>query len=126
MKERITLCGDNCALCPRFNAHSDKELRAVAELWYKIGFRESVASNEDIACSGCSSDKSCTYKMLECATKHSVNKCNQCADFPCGKISEMLKLSAENQKRCRKICSKEEYEILKKAFFEKEQNLTNK
>ncbi len=37
MKERITLCGDNCLACPRYNAHSEIELKNVAELWYRAG-----------------------------------------------------------------------------------------
>lgn len=37
MGEMITLCGDNCTECPRYNAHTDEELRSVAELWYKVG-----------------------------------------------------------------------------------------
>lgn len=27
MEEKITLCGDNCIACPRYNAHSKEELR---------------------------------------------------------------------------------------------------
>ena len=64
MEEIITLCGDNCTECPRYNAHSDEELKAVAELWYKIGWRECVVSNEDIACSGCSSHKQCSHSRF--------------------------------------------------------------
>lgn len=30
MKEEITLCGDNCIECPRYNAHSETELEKVA------------------------------------------------------------------------------------------------
>ena len=41
MEERITLCGDNCIECPRYNAHSEAELKRVAELWYTLG--ESIA-----------------------------------------------------------------------------------
>lgn len=26
MEEKITLCGDNCVACPRYNAHSAEEL----------------------------------------------------------------------------------------------------
>lgn len=37
MEEKITLCGDNCIACPRYNAHSKEELRQVAELWYRVG-----------------------------------------------------------------------------------------
>ena len=61
MEERITLCGDNCIECPRYNAHSEAELRNVAELWYRVGWRDMVVSNEEITCTGCSSHKDCTY-----------------------------------------------------------------
>ena len=30
MKEKITLCGNNCIECPRYNAHTDEELNIVA------------------------------------------------------------------------------------------------
>ena len=49
MEEKITLCGDNCIECPRYNAHSAEELRTVAELWYKVGWRDHIVSNEEIA-----------------------------------------------------------------------------
>lgn len=38
MNELITLCGDDCLKCPRYNAKTDKELAHLAELWYKIAF----------------------------------------------------------------------------------------
>lgn len=43
--------------------------------------------------------------------------------FPCDKIFSMLKRSDEYKKRCKELCSAEEYRILEKAFFEKEINL---
>lgn len=123
MEEKITLCGDNCIECPRYNAHSDEELKRVAELWYRVGWRISIVSNEEIACTGCSSHKQCTYQLVECTKAHSVNKCNQCVEFPCEKINAMLKRSAEYQARCKEVCSDKEYNTLKKAFFDKESNL---
>lgn len=123
IKEQITLCGDNCIACPRYNAHSDEELRAVAQLWHRVGWRERVVSNEEIACTGCSSRKICVYQLVECTKVHNVEKCNLCKEFPCGKIRDMLKHSEEYQHRCKKLCSEEEYEMLEKAFFEKEKNL---
>ena len=54
MEERITLCGDNCIECPRYNAHSEAELKRVAELRYRVGWRDRVVTNEEITCSGCS------------------------------------------------------------------------
>ena len=35
----------------------------------------------------------------------------------------MLKRSAEYKKKCEEVCSEQEYIILEKAFFEKENNL---
>ncbi len=123
MREKITLCGDNCIECPRYNAHSEEELRSVAELWCRVGWREHVVSNEEIKCEGCHSHKQCTYNLVECTKEHSVYKCNQCVEFPCEKIQSMLKRSAEYQSRCKEICSDVEYEMLEKAFFDKENNL---
>ena len=48
MEEKITLCGDNCIECPRYNAHSAEELKTVAELWYRVGWRVCVVPNEMI------------------------------------------------------------------------------
>lgn len=47
MEEKIILCGDNCIECPGYNAHSEEELRDVAELWYRVGWRNCVVSNEE-------------------------------------------------------------------------------
>lgn len=58
--EKITLCGDNCLECPRYNTYTDEELNKVAKLWHKVGWRDRVVSNEEIRCVGCSSDKQCT------------------------------------------------------------------
>lgn len=123
MKEMITLCGDDCTDCPRYNAHSDEELRKAAELWYRVGWRDHVVSNDEIACSGCSSHKECTYHLVECIKEHNVSKCSLCGEFPCGKINDMLERTAKYQNICREVCSAEEYRVLEKAFFRKNINL---
>lgn len=119
MEEKITLCGDNCIECPRYNAHSADELKAVAELWYKVGWRERVVTNEEIACSGCSSHKQCTYQLVECTKVHNVNKCNQCGEFPCIKIKDMLERSAEYKRKCKEMCSEQEFIMLERLFLTK-------
>lgn len=123
MEEKIALCGDNCLECPRYNAHSDEQLKTVAELWYKVGWRKTVVSNEEIACNGCSSHKQCIYRLVECTKEHGVDKCNRCAEFPCDKINDMLERSAKHKRKCKEVCSEQEYCILEKAFFNKENNL---
>ncbi len=123
LQEKISLCGDDCFTCPRYNAHTDEELLRVAELWYRIGWRDRVVSNDEIKCSGCSSHKSCTYNLVECTYKQGVDKCSQCVEFPCVRIEEMLATSEAYRRKCRDICTEEEFQILSSSFFNKENNL---
>ena len=39
------------------------------------------------------------------------------------KIEEMLRRSDEYEKKCREVCTDEEYQMLKSSFFNKEVNL---
>lgn len=103
MIEKITLCGDNCDYCPRYNAHSEEELRQTAELWYRTGLRDHIVSNEEIACTGCSSHKKCTYNLVECIKNHNVSKCNECTEFPCRKITDMVKKTEEYKSKCKEL-----------------------
>ena len=95
LEEKITLCGDNCLECPRYHAHTEEELKHAAELWYRVGWRDRIVSNEEIACTGCSKHKKCTYQLVECTQEHQVSKCAECDRFPCDKIRDMLKKSAD-------------------------------
>ena len=123
MKELISLCGDNCAACPRYLARSAVELQATAELWFRIGWRDRICSDEEMRCSGCSPEKRCTYRLVDCTRAHGVEKCGCCEEFPCEKIGDMLERSAEYQRICRERCTAQEYGQLEQAFFQKEVNL---
>jgi hypothetical protein len=123
MQDRITLCGDNCTYCPRFNAHTSEELKQVAELWYRVGLRDRIVSEEEIKCIGCNPGKQCTYALIDCTWENGVRQCSQCPFYPCDKIKMMLKKSKEYKKICQEKCTAEEYAVLKKAFFEKHINL---
>ncbi len=121
--DKITLCGDNCKYCPRYLAKTKVELEAVAELWYRVGWRDRIVSNDEIQCTGCSSHKQCTYGLVECIKEHGIEKCNQCLNFPCEKINRMMKRSAEYKEKCKEVCTEKEYQLLEKSFFNKEDNL---
>lgn len=121
--EKITLCGDNCLECPRYLAKTEEEKKKVAELWYRVGWRDKIVSADEISCNGCSSHKQCTYNLVECVKKNGVEKCSQCREFPCEKITSMLRRSFEYKKKCKEVCSKEEYTMLEKAFFRKDKYL---
>ena len=121
--EKITLCGDNCLECPRYLAKTEQELEKTAELWYRIGWRDRIVSSKEIRCQGCSSHKQCTYHLVECTKEHNVEKCNQCVQFPCEKIKDMLKRSSAYEQKAKEVCTAEEYRMLQASFFNKEENL---
>lgn len=123
MEERISLCGDLCNLCPRFMAKSEEEKQKVAQLWHKVGWRDQVVSCEEISCLGCHTHKDCTYGLVSCTADHGVSKCSACGSFPCDKIDALLDKSRLYERRCREVCTPEEYESLRRSFFEKEINL---
>lgn len=121
--EQIALCGDNCSECSRYLAKTEKEKKLVAELWHRIGWRDTIVSIDEISCDGCASHKKCAYDLLECVKEHGVEKCGCCPQFPCEKIESMLKRSAKYKAKCKVVCSNEEYAMLEKSFFRKEENL---
>lgn len=123
MEDIITLCGDNCTYCPRYTAKTEEELNKVAELWYRIGWCNTIVSAEQIKCFGCHSHKVCTYNLVDCVKENDVQKCNQCSKYPCNKISDMLERTDEYKKVCLAKCQEAEYATLAKAFFEKGINL---
>ena len=123
MTARLSLCGDDCAECPRYKAKTDGELARLAELWLRVGWRDRLMTPDEMRCDGCSPEKPCGYGLNECAKTHSVNGCNSCGRFPCDKTEEILRRSREYENICLERCTKEEYGALKKAFFNKEANL---
>ncbi len=123
MMGKITLCGDDCLVCPRYNAHTAEELEKVAELWYRTGMRDRIVPPEEMACTGCSSHKQCTYGLVDCTRAHGVEKCSQCGEFPCGRLQAVMEKSEKTREKCKRVCSPEEYALLEKAFFHKAENL---
>ena len=124
----IAACGNDCAACPRFSAppyeKSEEELHHTAELWMKIGYRDHVVSNEEIACHGCKPDNWCRYRVIQCCEDHGVKTCGECAAYPCDNIKDCFAVTESFEPMCRKVCTDEEYRQMKRAFFEKEKNLT--
>ncbi len=119
-----SVCGDDCAVCPRFLARTEEELRQTAEFWYKTGWRDHVVTNEEIRCTGCGCRPECSFMLLPCTKEHNVHKCKECANFKCEKIDSMLERSAKKMEQCRKACdTEEEFQMLVRAFYEKEKNL---
>lgn len=119
----ITVCGDDCSVCPRYLAKTEEELKKVAEFWYLVGWRDRVVSPEEIQCQGCSIHNNCRYHILACTIEHNVVKCKECPEYSCDKIQDMLKQSDEMEAQCKRYLSECEFEQFKRAFYEKRKNL---
>jgi hypothetical protein len=123
----LGFCGDNCASCPRYIAtikNDTEELKEVALMWKRVGWRNSILSNEEIQCHGCKSVTWCRYNEIrECAINRKINNCGECNIYPCQKLTDVFNKTAGYAKKCRQVIVDEDYSTLSKAFFEKKENL---
>ncbi len=123
----IGFCGDNCGLCPRYIATKNGDIQSlerVRDLWMRVGWRDKDTSLQEIACHGCTSVKACRYDNVRiCAKNKGITNCGECPDYPCEEIIKVFKRTDAFKKRCKEVCSPDEYKRLHKAFFLKRQNL---
>ena len=120
----ISVCGDDCAVCPRFLAKTEEELSETARFWYKAGWRDHIVSNEKIKCTGCGCRPVCSFMLLPCTKEHGVRMCRECPEFECEKVKNTYRASGEKKRQFEKACkTKEEFEMLIRAFYEKEKNM---
>jgi 3-methyladenine DNA glycosylase AlkD len=119
-------CGDVCELCPRYTATQSGDpnrLNAVAGLYRRLGWRDESVTPVELLCFGCTETPSCVLGVRECARERKVDHCGVCGDYPCSRIDRAFELSARYEALCLERSSSEEYAVLKKAFFEKKENL---
>ncbi len=123
----LAACGNDCAACPRYTAHpyekTGEELHCTAELWRKIGYRDHVVTNEEIACTGCRPENWCRYHVVKCCEDRGIRTCADCGEYPCSSMKDCFAVTKSFEPACRAVCTEDEYEQLKRAFFEKEKNL---
>ena len=62
-------------------------------------------------------------KVLEQAQERGLKTCAECEEYPCPKTRECFAITKSFEPMCRQVCTEAEYQQLKKAFFEKEENL---
>lgn len=123
----LGFCGDNCKVCPRYVATQSgdvEQLKKVATLWYRVGYRDKIVQPEELICHGCSLTNLCAYDDIrECAVEKGVENCGKCENYPCEKVLRAFDQTESFAEKCKEKCSKEEYESLQKAFFSKKKNL---
>ncbi len=127
MRKIIAACGNDCSACPRYAAHpcekTEHELLHTAELWMKIGYRDHIVSTEEISCLGCGPENWCRYRIVRCCEERRIKNCAECVEYPCEKLEACFAVTKSFEPICRRVCTGEEYERLRKAFFEKAENL---
>ena len=119
-----SVCGDDCAVCPRYLAQTDEELHETAVFWHRAGWRDHVVSNDEIRCAGCGSRPTCSFMLLPCVREHGIQACRECPEFECEKVRATYARSDAKKRQCQQACeSPEEFSMLCRAFYEKEKNM---
>ena len=99
-----SVCGDDCAVCPRFLARTGEELHETAVFWAEAGWRDHVVSDDEIRCGGCGTRGTCSFMLLPCVRAHGVSACAECPEHLCEKVAGMLRRSGEKKEQCRAAC----------------------
>lgn len=126
--EIISLCGDLCSECPRYiatQANDYVRLKEIATLWFRLGFRSEIVSEEEIKCYGCSKTKPCSYNINTCEHIRDLNNCGECNLYPCQKINLVFDKTEKVKENCLVRCTPEEYVQMHKAFLSKKNILDN-
>lgn len=125
--QKLGFCGDDCNVCPRYVATqsgSVEQLKKVASLWFRVGYRDKIVPPEELSCHGCFPRTWCDRMYVRtCAVKKGVKNCGKCESYSCEIVTKAFKQTASFAEKIKQKCSKTEYEQLKKAFFEKKKNL---
>ncbi|HOO90196.1 MAG TPA: DUF3795 domain-containing protein [Syntrophales bacterium] len=119
----IGFCGDQCTCCPRYRATQDGgkiELEQVKALWVRLGLRDPHIPVENMACHGCALEKECAYSELcACISLKALENCGLCDDYPCTIINSVFVKSEQLRSHAAEVCTREELNMLHKAFFSK-------
>jgi hypothetical protein len=120
---KIGVCGDNCSFCPRYIATLSGdigEFEKVKELWVRMGWRDESFPAENLACHGCTPEVKCAYPQLrDCAYGKKVPNCGLCDNYPCELVNAAFKRTSNLESVAGRVCSKEEIDVLNKAFLHK-------
>ena len=76
-------------------------------------------SNEEISCTGCKPENWCRSQVVKCREDRGISTCAECKEYPCDNMRECFEVTKSFEPKCKEVCTDEEYQQLKKAFFEK-------
>jgi hypothetical protein len=122
----LAYCGNDCNACPRYAATlsgDEQRLKAVANLWKRLGLRDVTSTPREVVCQGCRAAKHCVFMVKECALGKGVENCGRCEAYPCERLTAVFNFTALLAERCQGKCPPAKYRRLRKAFFSKKTNL---
>lgn len=98
------------------------ELDKVKDLWVRLGLRDLDFPVENMACHGCMPGNKCAYTDLwACIGTKGYENCGLCEEYPCERITSAFGKSEDLESRASKVCSQDEMDMLRKAFFAKKE-----
>lgn len=117
----IAACGNDCAVCPRYTVppytKTAEELHHTAELWYKIGYRDHVVTNEEIACTGCKEENWCRYRLVKCVNEKHIAHCGQCENYPCDVMKACFTVTGSFIPTCKKSLHTRGFRDIAQSIF---------
>lgn len=121
-------CGDDCNFCLRFVGtirNNENELEKAAEIWFKLGWSDTILPAHEMRCLGCASTKGCFYGVKECCEERKINNCGCCPEYICEKLEDVFKRTRQYEEKSKLIFKNDVHEVLKKAFYRKKEYLDN-
>jgi hypothetical protein len=102
-------------------------LEKVKKLWVRLGLRDPALPAQDLVCYGCPPENNCAYSELRaCVYGKGIESCGLCEGYPCQIVSAVFEKSERLSPKALSICTPDERELLRKAFFSKRENLEKK
>ncbi len=124
---KLGYCGERCDTCPRYIASlstDSNELKKVAILWKKAGFRDETNNINNLICKGCNPEKECAYEDIrKCCINYRIENCGKCLKYPCHLINEVFEKTKNLELKSVNLLTTDEFNKLKIAFFQKKENL---
>lgn len=117
MSEMIARCGFKCHACMAFkdNNMTPADQARVAEGWLK--YFGLTVSPETIRCNGCMAQDrggydfpSLTCPIAPCVVERGLDNCAACADYPCAKIEELMRVCEQVKARFQGSISADEFD----------------
>lgn len=95
----IAVCGIDCAACPLYRAHEDREAAQILADWFHSeGWLAEDKGVDDVMrdgpyCRGCRGDREIHWDsecelLICCVDERELTHCHQCPDFVCDKLTK--------------------------------------